>query len=115
MTGRSTVRRTFAALLDDALGLPAIPRNPTKPERFANYGLNEDDDRRLTEWMRTNLELAVWPTIEAGSLDEVKRRVLRALKPPPNLKDVVTPWSRAISKARALKAEQARRWADSRG
>lgn len=38
-TGSSTVRRTFAGLLHDSLGLRGLPRNPARPERFANYGL----------------------------------------------------------------------------
>lgn len=36
--GSSTVRCSFAALLRDTLDLKALPRNPAKPERFANYG-----------------------------------------------------------------------------
>jgi len=38
-TGSSTVRRSFAALLREPLRLTARPRNPERPERFANYGL----------------------------------------------------------------------------
>lgn len=47
-TGSSTVRRSFAALLREELDLHAQPRNPSRPERFANYGLRRDGDERLT-------------------------------------------------------------------
>ena len=60
-TGSSTVRRSFAALLRDTLDLHAQPRNPAKPERFANYGLVPPGDETLTGWMRQRLTLAVWP------------------------------------------------------
>jgi hypothetical protein len=46
-TGSSTVRRSFAALLREPLRLAAQPRNPEKPERFANYGLPPESDARL--------------------------------------------------------------------
>lgn len=48
-TGSSTVRRSFAALLRDSLDLRGQPRNLAKPERFANFGLAQPDDQRLTE------------------------------------------------------------------
>lgn len=102
------------ALLDATLGLKAIPRNPTKPERFANYGLSEADDRRLSEWMRGNLQLAVWPTDGLRPLVDVEIEVLAVLQPPLNLKEVTTPWSRMVSTVRARKAEQPRAWAQKR-
>lgn len=35
-TGSSTLRRSLAGLLVDQLALEGRPRNPAKPERFAN-------------------------------------------------------------------------------
>jgi hypothetical protein len=72
-TGSSTVRRSFAALLRNTLALQAHPRNPSKPERFANYGLAADGDARLTRWMRGHLSLAVWPKPAGVELADVER------------------------------------------
>jgi GIY-YIG catalytic domain-containing protein len=38
-TGSSTLRRSLAALLRDALDLRAVPHDPEKPGYFANFGL----------------------------------------------------------------------------
>jgi transcriptional activator/GIY-YIG catalytic domain-containing protein len=38
-TGQSTLRRSFAALLHDELGLRGVPRNTAKPGYYPNYGL----------------------------------------------------------------------------
>jgi hypothetical protein len=50
-TGSSTLRRSLAGLLADQLALEGRPRNPAKPERFANFGLEASDDESLTGWM----------------------------------------------------------------
>lgn len=59
-TGWSTVRRSFAALLHDALGLRGLPRNIAKPGYFASYGLSPEHDAALTAWMREHLTLTTW-------------------------------------------------------
>lgn len=112
-TGSSTVRRSFAALLCEPLQLDARPRNPKRPERFANYGLAPEQDEVLTAWMRKKLELAVWPkpaTCEL-SLAEIEVEVLARLLPPLNLKDVRTPWAAQVKAARSAMADAAKRWA----
>lgn len=111
-TGSSTVRRSFAALLRSTLDLRGRPRNPDKPERFANYGLSPAHDRVLTEWMLERLELAFWekPDESESPLDELEKAVLAALRPPLNLKDVATPWSPQVRAARKVMADQARKW-----
>ena len=114
-TGSSTLRRSFAALLREPLDLRAQPRNPTKPERFANYGLAKGDDERLTTWMRGRLTLAVWTKQPGVALADVERAMLAAWKPPLNLKDVTTPWRGQVSTARKLMVADARRWAHDRG
>jgi len=113
-TGQSTVRRSFAALLHDTLGLRAIPRNPAKPGYFSNYGLTAACDAALTRWMKERLELAVWgkPADCAFNLGEIEVGLLLELKPPLNLKDVVTPWTAQVKAARAVMAEEARRAAN---
>jgi hypothetical protein len=107
----SSWNSVFAALLHDSLGLRGIPRNPARPERFANYGLSPEHDRLLTDWMRSRLALAVWPGAGTASLITVERAVLQRWQPPLNLKDVYTPWSAAIGPARRVMATEARAYA----
>lgn len=108
-TGRSTVRRTFAALLRDRLDLKAVPRNLERPDGSAHYALEPGGDQRLTEWMYEHLTLAVWVKPEDVRLREVERAVLRAWQPPLNLTDVEQPW-RLLKDARRAMAAEARSW-----
>lgn len=107
-TGSSTLRRSFAALLHRPLKLAPQPRNPANPERPANYGLPLAHDRRLTEWMRLNLRIAVWPSDGRAPLEQIEKRALAHWLPPLNLKDVQTPWTRDVKAARAAMAAQVR-------
>lgn len=111
-TGSSTVRRSFAALLRERLALSALPRNPQKPERFANYALSPADDAKLTRWMREHLRLAVWPRAGSAPLEQIEREVLRRWLPPLNLKDCATRWQPTVKAARAVMAAEAKAWAD---
>jgi hypothetical protein len=106
-TGSSTVRRSFAALLREPLTLHAQPRNPAKPERFANYGLPPEDDQRLTFWMRANLRIAVWPKVGDQALVDTERAVLLRLEPPLNLTEIRTEWTTSIKARRAHMAREA--------
>lgn len=107
-TGSSTLRRSLAALLCESLGLVAIPRNVAKPSHFSNFALERDGDLLLTEWMRANLRIVVWPAPEGASpLVLVERAVLDHFEPPLNLKDVQNPWAR-LAAARAAMAAQAK-------
>lgn len=111
-TGSSTLRRSIAALLAAELGFEAQPRNPRKPERFANYGLRVEDERELTKWMKQNLRLSAWTPPETVVLGLIEREILAALLPPLNIKDVSTPWTALVSGGRARMAAQAREWAE---
>jgi hypothetical protein len=113
-TGSSTIRRTFAALLRDPLGLRAIPRNPQRPERFANYGLSAAHDERLTTWMRNRLQIAVWPTPALVALSQIEVAVIGQLQPPLNLTHTSTPLVAKVKAARAEMAAEARAWASRR-
>lgn len=110
-TGGSTVRRSFAALLRDALDLHAVPRNLTKPERFANYALAEGGDTRLNEWMHARLTLAVWPAPAdmPVALGDVETAVIVEFTPPINLDKNPGKLAR-LSRARADMASEASRW-----
>lgn len=112
-TGRSTVRRSFAALLHDTLGLRGIPRNTAKPGYYSSYGLSAAQDAALTSWMMRRLHLAVWPRPpDIGCpLGEIEKALLRQLQPPLNLQDLATPWTARVKAARVVMAAEARCWA----
>lgn len=110
-TGSSTVRRSFAALLRDALDLHAVPRNLARPERFANYGLADGGDARLNEWMHARLTLAVWPTPEdsVALLKSVEEIVIDRFRPPINIAGNRSKSAR-LSRERAAMAAEAAAW-----
>lgn len=109
-TGSSTVRRSFAALLHDALDVRGVPRNPDKPGYFANYGLSPEHDAALTAWMRRRLRLAIWAKPEDcdAELASIERALLAPLEPPLNLQHVTTPWTAQVKAARRAMAGEAR-------
>jgi GIY-YIG catalytic domain len=111
-TGQSTVRRSFAALLHDELGLRGIPRNTAKPGYYSNYGLSAAHDAVLTRWMRERLMLAVWskPDGCTYALAAIEAVLLAKWQPPLNLQGIVTPWTPRLKSARAAMAEEARTW-----
>ena len=84
-SGRSTVRRTFGALLC----MEAIPRPSriVKPDRrqlmtmTANYAFAGDDDPKLTEWMVRHLAIRVFPS-SYSPLGVLERAVGARLRPP---------------------------------
>lgn len=112
-TGSSTLRRSFAALLRERLDLHAIPRNPSKPAYFANFGLAVKDDEKLTGWMVDNLSIATWIATGSLPLGVLEGRVIAILLPPLNLTGVVTQWSASVKTARAKMATEARKWRSS--
>jgi len=115
-TAQSTLRRSFAALLRDHLALRGIPRNPRKPERFDSYGLSEEQDATLTEWMNAHLEIAAWEKPpECAVLGDVEVAVLKRWSPPLNLRDSRSTWGARVSSALKLMAADAREWARERG
>jgi hypothetical protein len=84
-SGHSTVRRTFGALL----GLSAIPRPsritaPTRKQLMtmtANFAFNDVEERRLTAWMLSNIEVRAYAT-RTVALGKLERDVGARLKPP---------------------------------
>lgn len=108
-TGSSTLRRSLAALLAKRMRLRAIPRNPDKPSHFSNYKLTDAGERKLTEWMQTNLSLTYWKATPATKLAVVELEVLADLLPPLNVQGVRTDWTAELSAARKRLADQARK------
>ena len=118
-TGRSSPRRSLAALLAAAgeLDLVAMPRRPNDPEpgKWTHYALESPGEQQLTDWMRRELRIAVWPARADTRLRTLETTVMRHWIPPLNLTGVTTPWSVQVKSARARMAEQAKAWARSRG
>ena len=115
-TGQSAVRRTFAALLREHLGLRGLPRNPTKPERLAEVAVSEEDDAALTAWMATHVTAAVWPQPdECEALGPVEIALLKRWGPPLNLRDKRSTWGARVSATEKQMATDAREWARAQG
>jgi hypothetical protein len=113
MTGRSTVRRTFAALLRGAYAFRGVPRNKAKPARFSHFALEPAQEAQLTKWMNERLELAVWTKpINCTDLHAVEVEVLGCLVPPGNIQDnQSSTWVKQVRDARRAMAKDAREWA----
>jgi hypothetical protein len=109
-TGRSTLRRSLAALLRSRLGLSAVPRNPDRPADFDRFGLSPAGDARLTAWMRTNLWIAIWTAPDGCDLEPIEDELKHAWLSPLNL-DNGSRWQTPVRAARAFMADQARVWA----
>lgn len=109
-TGSSTLRRTLAALLREDLDLRAVPRNISRPDGSANYALEAAGDDRLTAWMHSHLQLAVWLKHGDVVLDEVETHVLHDLCPPLNLSKMGPRRHPRVKEARAAMAAEARAW-----
>lgn len=111
-TGRSTVRRSFAALLREDLDLAAMPRNPAEPADFDRYALSTADDQKLTDWMRGRLEIAVWTWDQSRPLDDIEHDVLARLNPPINIVGVSHRWRIHLKARRAEMASEAKYWSN---
>jgi hypothetical protein len=109
-TGSSTLRRSFAALLHDSMGLRGIPRNPRNPGYFSNYGLTANDDSQLSKWMATHLAISTWAPESTGPLAVVEMEIAKSWLPPLNLAGIRTPWTDYVSSKRRVMAQEARVW-----
>jgi hypothetical protein len=107
-TGRSTLRRSFAALLRRQLRLQAIPRNPDRPADFDRFSLSSTSDARLTAWMRTRLWIAVWVAPEGCRLKVIEDDLKFSWLSPLNL-DNRNRWQELVLAERALMADEAQR------
>jgi hypothetical protein len=118
-TGRSSPRRSFAALLvrEGALQLVAMPRRPHDPEakKWDCFSLEHDGDERLTSWMFSRLRIAAWPKSADVALVTIEGAVMRMWRPPLNLIGVKTPWRGEVKAARASMVEASKQWARDRG
>ena len=112
-TGRSTLRRSLAALLKDELRLHCIPR-PTqgdyKPINFTNYSLEPESDSALTDWMERNLWFELRPTRHPKHAED---QLVSEACPALNLAGWQNPFADTLRAARKRCADEARRRAAS--
>lgn len=110
-TGRSTVRRSFAALLRNSLQLRAVPRNLDSPGYFAIYGLADGGDERLNAWMHSRVKIAVWPVPASMQvrLRIVEVAAIEHFLPPINLESNPAKLER-LQRARAEMSAEAADW-----
>ncbi len=105
-TGFSTLRRSLGALLKQRLGLVPMPRGSGSSEDDAsNYSFTEDGEAKLTDWMKSNLEVGfcVAPDREAA-----ERGLIERLGPLLNLTGWQNPERKTIKKLRKACADEAR-------
>jgi len=104
-TGFSTLRRSIGALLLDQLRLVPCPRaTGWATTNFRNYRFDHQGERRLSEWMETNLLVAARPIRDP---ERVEGRLVNFTHPPLNLKGWKNPNADRIRAARNLCVELA--------
>ena len=75
-SGFHSPRRSFGAILKDKLKLKAIPRGTSKSKtNFRNYRFSDEEEIRLTQWMRSNLEYAIY--LYSGDIDVLETDLIR--------------------------------------
>jgi hypothetical protein len=111
-TGRSSPRRSVAALLADVLPLVPMPRRPHDPERdkWSHYALEPGGDEALTRWMHRHLLIAVWPCQLPVPFRDIEQAVMQQWRPPLNLTGVQQPWKSQVREARDDMASAAKDW-----
>lgn len=108
-SGFSTVRRSLGALLKDELNLIAVPRGTGKSEsNYRNYKFEGHGENRLTDWMRTKLEVAAiaatgYATLEDGLINELHPVLCLTGWPNPNSPDIKGARKRCVEEARQSK------------
>jgi hypothetical protein len=86
-TGVSTLRRSLGALLLVELNLKPIPRGSGRTEMdFRNYKFVDDGEERLTAWMKSNLQLSVYP-LNQERIAKIENKLIKLAVPVLNLKD----------------------------
>ncbi len=111
-SGFHSPRRSFGAILKDQLQLQAIPRGSGRSKtNYRCYRFSDEDEQKLTDWMRANLEYAVCPY--SGDIDALEANLIEGLEPPLNLTNWANPQKRHIQALRAACADEAKTlWLD---
>ena len=111
-TGSSTLRRSIGAILKSELDLRAVPRGRGQTDRDCiNYKFNVACEERLSEWMRSNLEVEFHPvdpgTPERG-IEDLEIEMINREHPLLNLWKG-NPYKEMIKELRKICADEARR------
>ncbi len=111
-SGFHSPRRSLGAILKDQLRLNAIPRGTGKSKtNYRCYRFTDEGEKRLTQWMRSNLEYAIYPYL--GDIDVLEADSIRENEPPINLTNWSNPQKRHIQTLRSNCAEEAKAlWKD---
>lgn len=121
-TGKATIRRSLGAIFkDDGQLYIAIPRvrNNQKNIDYTNFMFIMECEKKLTNWMKQNLELSVYypeglahnpdRNCVERELKKIKKDVALAIKPLLNIDDLPDlQTSKDIMKLRAICANEAR-------
>jgi hypothetical protein len=104
-TGFSTVRRSFGAILKQKLQLKARARGRglTRQDLLC-YVFDSSGERRLTEWMERNVQVAVHPTREA---EVAETSLISFAEPLLNLTKWKNPYRTEIKRLRAICVDEA--------
>jgi hypothetical protein len=118
-TSQSQVRSSAAALLVDRLGLQARPGSLTTSNRWATFGLDEQSEANLHEWIHEHLSVGYWnfkPEDHDVGLDAYETAAIGAwgVAPPLNIanlpRDLPAPYVESLKAARARMAVAAKQW-----
>jgi GIY-YIG catalytic domain-containing protein len=95
-SGFHSPRRSLGAILKGRLKLKAIPRAPGLSEtNYRNFRFTDGGEERLTAWMLSNLEYAVYPCA-SDDMVHLEKRLIRENEPPLNLTGWANPQKRKI-------------------
>jgi len=109
-TGSSTLRRSLGAIFRQTWGLHLVPRRvpPRLKIDVRNFAFEEDDEQRLTKWMKNNLKIKTWKNLARLDLKQIEEGLTEELKPVLNLTGWENPRKEEIKKLRAECRELAR-------
>lgn len=103
-TSRSTLRRTLGAVLKRKLRLRAFARNASD---FSHYLFDESGEKRLTEWMESNLRIGF--SLVEDDIADIEKRLIRYCEATLNLSHWANPQSALIRELRKVCVEEASR------
>lgn len=105
-SGFSTLRRSIGAIFKKEFDLRAIPRSSGSSDtNWRNYKFTPDGEERITKWMKENLLVAVYKTID---FDKVESELITAATPLLNLTGWGNPYAQDVKKKRKICAEEAK-------
>ena len=105
-SGFHSPRRSFGAILKGHLRLKVIPRGTGRSKsNYENFRFTDEGEARLTDWMRANLDYAIYPY--SGDIDDLETKLIRENKPPINLTKWPNPQKKHIQALRKACVDEA--------